>query len=112
MTNTIKNQNYYKTNESLWNKRTPVHVESDFYAMEDFLNGANSLKSIEMKSLGDVQGKSLLHLQCHFGQDTLSWARLGAKVTGMDFSEAAIVKARELNEKTRIGCALYPMQCL
>ena len=49
-----------------------------------------------MQQVGDVKGKSLLHLQCHFGQDTLSWARLGANVTGVDLSSASIEKAQQL----------------
>ena len=58
--------------------------------MDRFKAGKTSLKNIELTELGNVQGKSLLHLQCHFGLDTLSWAREGAKVTGVDFSEEAI----------------------
>jgi len=95
-------QKFYQTNESLWNKRTHVHVESKFYDVENFLAGKSSLNPIELKALGDVKGKSLLHLQCHFGQDTISWARLGAKATGMDFSEAAIEKAKAMNDKLNL----------
>ncbi|MFZ4545724.1 MAG: class I SAM-dependent methyltransferase, partial [Saprospiraceae bacterium] len=66
------------------------------YDMDKFMAGETSLNSIELHGLGDVKDLSLLHLQCHFGQDTLSWARLGAKVTGVDISPEAIKKADEL----------------
>jgi 2-polyprenyl-3-methyl-5-hydroxy-6-metoxy-1,4-benzoquinol methylase len=91
--------NYFKDNESLWNDWASFHPETTFYDMEAFRAGASSLKSIERDALGDVQGKSLLHLQCHFGQDTLSWARMGASVVGVDFSATAIEKARTLNKE-------------
>jgi len=70
--------------------------------MESFLNGSCSLNDIEVSELGNVENKSLLHLQCHFGMDTLSWARRGAKVTGVDFSDAAIDRANELKEKLNL----------
>lgn len=90
---------YYKSNQELWDNKVEYHKKSDFYRLEDFKKGWNSLKSIELEGLGDVKGKSLLHLQCHFGQDTLSWARMGAEVTGVDFSPEAIKLARELNDE-------------
>jgi SAM-dependent methyltransferase len=100
---------YIKTNKESWNKRTKIHVASKFYDVEGFLNGNSSLQKLELDDLGDVSGKSLLHLQCHFGLDTLSWARLGADVTGVDLSSAAIEKARALSEqaglKSRFICA-------
>ena len=61
-----------------------------------------SLKSFELEGLGEVKGKSLLHLQCHFGQDSLSWARKGAKVTAVDFSPSAIKAAKALSEELDI----------
>lgn len=87
---------YLETNKALWNARTPHHVVSAFYNMDAFLQGASTLKGIEMNLLGDVKGKSVLHLQCHFGQDTLSLARMGAKVTGVDLSDVALQTARNL----------------
>lgn len=83
-------------NRASWNARTPVHLKSAFYDLEGWKRGRCSLQAIEIEEVGDVRGKSLLHLQCHFGQDTLSWARRGASVVGLDFSEAAIAAAREL----------------
>ena len=85
-----------ESNRALWDKWTAVHVESDFYHVDTFKSGDNRIRDYEIAEVGDVTGKSLLHLQCHFGLDTLSWARLGANVTGVDYSEAAIAAARSL----------------
>lgn len=90
------NKASFELNRKLWNERVRHHVGSKMYAMEDFRRGANSLSAKELELLGDVAGKHVLHLQCHFGQDTLSLARLGALATGLDFSEAAIDEARQL----------------
>lgn len=89
--------NYIEINKASWNKRTEVHFDSDFYDNESFIKGKNSLNSIELDLLGNIEGKSVLHLQCHFGQDTISLARLGANVVGVDLSDKAIEKANELN---------------
>ncbi len=91
--------NYIEINKALWDEKTQHHVSSAFYKMDDFLNGSSSLNLIELNLLGNVSGKSVLHLQCHFGQDTLSLARMGAKATGVDFSGEAIKKAIELNDQ-------------
>ncbi|MEY4659044.1 MAG: hypothetical protein RJB36_810, partial [Bacteroidota bacterium] len=77
---------YLDLNRKNWNNRVDGHLASDFYRMEAFRAGENSLKEIELGLLGDISGKKILHLQCHFGQDTLSLARMGAHVTGIDFS--------------------------
>lgn len=86
---------FLKSNRKLWNAWTRVHVKSIFYDVDGFKAGKSSLDKIELE-LGEVRGKSLLHLQCHFGMTTLSWARLGARVTGADFSDEAIGEARAL----------------
>jgi 2-polyprenyl-3-methyl-5-hydroxy-6-metoxy-1,4-benzoquinol methylase len=106
--------NYIDINRALWNEKTRHHLASDFYDVKGFLEGNTSLKFIELDLLGDVKGKSILHLQCHFGQDTLSLARMGAKVTGMDFSEEAIQAARDLAtqagiEAEFICCNVYDL---
>lgn len=93
---------HIKANREMWNKWAPLHAGSEFYDVEGFKNGRCTLKSIELEELGDVSGKSLLHLQCHFGLDTLSWARLRAKVTGVDFSDKAITLARSLSRELEI----------
>ena len=92
-------QNYLEKNKASWNNRTEYHVKSDFYGMEAFKAGKSSLKGIELALLGDIKGKSILHLQCHFGQDSLSLARMGAKVTGVDLSDKAIDHARQINDE-------------
>ena len=83
-------------NKATWDKRTALHLDSKFYDVEQFKAGQCSLNPIELAQVGDVAGKSLLHLQCHFGQDTLSWARKGATVTGVDLSSEAIKSAQGL----------------
>jgi len=92
---------YININKEAWNNRTKVHVDSKFYDMAAFKKGNSSLNAIELEQVGNVEGKKLLHLQCHFGQDTLSWARLGATVTGVDLSTEAIEQANEL--KSELG---------
>lgn len=86
---------YIEINRKSWNHNTPVHIASRFYDQEGFINGRNTLNEIELILLGDVSGKSILHLQCHFGQDSLSLERMGAMVTGADFSDIAIDEARK-----------------
>ena len=86
----------FDANRSLWDAWTAVHATGDFYDLEAFRAGGVRLRPYELELVGDVAGKSLLHLQCHFGIDTLSWARLGAVVTGADLSPAAIDLATQL----------------
>lgn len=86
----------YDANKALWEAWTAIHAEGSFYDLAGFRKGGIRLTDEEVEAVGDVRGKTLLHLQCHFGIDTLSWARLGATVTGADFSPAAIRLAREL----------------
>lgn len=96
-----------EANKSIWNKRTDAHLASDFYDVKSFLKGKDTLNSLEIDLLGEIQNRSLLHLQCHFGQDTLSLARRGAKVSGLDFSETAIAAAKELNAKLNLTANFY-----
>jgi SAM-dependent methyltransferase len=83
-------------NRALWDERVRIHVEGDFYDVPGFLAGRSTLLPFEPTELGSVAGSTLVHPQCHFGLDTLGWARLGARVTGLDFSAPAIAAAREL----------------
>lgn len=89
-----------ESNRALWNEWTRIHLESEFYDVAAFKAGANSLWPLEIEEVtqfvSSLEGKRLLHLQCHFGMDTLSWARLGATVTGVDFSEDAVEAAKTL----------------
>ena len=87
---------YLAANNALWEEWTAIHETSSFYDLEGFKAGGSRLRTYEVDEVGEVTGKSLLHLQCHFGIDTLSWARLGARVTGADFSDRAIQLARSL----------------
>lgn len=93
---------WLELNRRAWDERVPLHVSSAFYDNDTFVAGRSSLQPFEVEELGDVGGKSLLHLQCHFGQDTLSWARRGARVTGLDFSEPAIAEARRLADEVGV----------
>ncbi len=89
-----------RANQELWDGWTELHIPSDFYDVEGFKQGRETLDAVEvdgvMGSVGEIRDRSLLHLQCHFGLDTLSWARRGARVTGIDFSEKAVAHARRL----------------
>lgn len=96
---------YFDANRSGWNLRTDVHRESAFYDVESWKRGRESLTPIELAEMGDVSGKELLHLQCHFGQDTLSWARRGARVTGVDLSDRSIACARSLADETGLDAS-------
>jgi ubiquinone/menaquinone biosynthesis C-methylase UbiE len=93
---------YLDANRTLWNHWARLHAGSDFYDLEGFKAGRSSLQDIEREALGEVAGRSLLHLQCHFGMDTLSWAREGASATGVDFSDEAITLARSLSAELGI----------
>ncbi|MDQ3021489.1 MAG: class I SAM-dependent methyltransferase [Bacteroidota bacterium] len=92
-------EKYINTNKAHWNERVLIHKESGFYELENFRKGKNKLHSLEREELGDIKGKSILHLQCHFGMDTLSLEMLGADVTGVDFSEEGIKTAVELRDE-------------
>ncbi|MBI4311315.1 MAG: class I SAM-dependent methyltransferase [Chloroflexi bacterium] len=98
-------ERYIQANLQHWNEVTPIHVRSRYYDVDGFKAGRHSLQPIERVELGNVTGKSLLHLQCHFGLDTLSWARLGARATGVDFSGAAITQAQTLSYETGVPAA-------
>ena len=89
---------YSEANRRYWDALVPLHLDSQFYDVADFKAGTSTLRPTELREVGDVSGRSLLHLMCHFGLDTLSWARLGARVTGVDFSGPAINAARRLAE--------------
>lgn len=92
------NKKYREINRQGWNLRTGFHVKSDFYDVDSFVKeGKLSLKPPEIEMLGNVNGKKILHLQCHFGLDTLSWAKLGATVTGVDLSDVSLEFAKQLS---------------
>ena len=91
---------YFQINQKIWDAWSLEHEKSPFYDVAGFKAGKDRLRSIELDELGPhVTGKSLLHLQCHLGMDTLSWARHGAKVTGVDFSPESTNFARSLSQE-------------
>lgn len=106
--------NEFHQNKVYWDSRVENHIESRFYNMEEFKNGWNSLCKISQQGLGDILSKKILHLQCHFGQDSMSMSRMGADVTGVDFSpkaiQAANLIAQELNLNTQfIESSVYDL---
>lgn len=108
-------QHYFDENKHLWNQRTVVHKDSSFYDLNSFLQGKSSLNEIELKELGNIEGKKILHLQCHFGMDSLSLARMGAEVTGIDLSDVAIAEAKKLNDQLSLDakficCNVYDLK--
>src|SRR5689334_11895195 len=96
----MKRNDYVKANKKWWNDVTPIHAKSKLYNLSTFKKGKSSLEKIELEELGNlVKGKTLLHPMCHFGMDTLSWARKGATVTGVDLSDKAIEYAKQLSKE-------------
>lgn len=107
-------QNYIAINRKSWNNRIDSHLKSAFYNLDGFLKGESSLNEIELNLLGNLKGKTILHLQCHFGQDTISLSRLGAEVTGVDLSDKAIENAKRIAIETNsnanfICCDIYDL---
>jgi SAM-dependent methyltransferase len=106
---------YREANRGLWDAWTRINLGSRMYDVEAFAAGrGRDLDPIARAGPGDVRGKSLLHLQCHFGMDTIRWARHGATVTGVDFSPEAIAAARALAARmgvpaTFVECDLYDL---
>lgn len=103
---------YISINKQAWNDKTDVHIASEFYDNEGFLKGKSTLNAIELELLGDVSEKRILHLQCHFGQDTMTFARMGASAVGVDLSDKAVQRASEfanqLNlDATFVCCDIY-----
>ena len=93
---------YSAINRKWWNDITPVHAGSKLYNIERFKKGKSSLQKTEIEEVGNVREKKLLHLLCHFGMDTLSWARRGARVTGVDISDSSIRLARKLSREAHL----------
>jgi SAM-dependent methyltransferase len=94
---TTRSEDWREANRMMWDERVPIHAASRFYDQDGFRSGGGDVNAFEAEEVGDVTGKRLVHLQCHMGQDTLSWARRGAaEVVGLDFSEPAVEVARGL----------------
>jgi SAM-dependent methyltransferase len=89
----------YDLNRANWDERAPLHLASREYAVQSFVDDPDRLSDVvtfDRERLGDLHGLRAVHLQCHIGTDTISLERLGAEVTGLDFSPAAIEGARDL----------------
>ncbi|MHA1584021.1 MAG: class I SAM-dependent methyltransferase [Promethearchaeota archaeon] len=97
-----KRNEFLAVNKLRWNDVVSEHAKSKYYNVDGFKKGKSSLTPLELEDLPDLHGKKVLHLMCHFGMDTLSLARLGAEVTGIDFSETAIEYARNLADELKI----------
>jgi SAM-dependent methyltransferase len=96
-------ENWIDLNRENWDERAEPHAQSPGYGVEQFVADPTKLSGVvqfDLPRLGDVQGLRGLHLQCHIGTDTLSLHRLGAQMTGLDFSGAALEQARSLAERT------------
>ncbi|NBU46442.1 MAG: class I SAM-dependent methyltransferase [Flavobacteriales bacterium] len=98
------NIDFLSLNKKAWDNKVPYHIASSFYGNDEFIKGKSSLKHVEIALLNRLQvsGKKVLHLQCHFGQDSISLARMGGVVTAVDFSKMAIEKACELAEECAV----------
>ncbi|NUP48776.1 MAG: class I SAM-dependent methyltransferase, partial [Catenulispora sp.] len=87
---------WLRYNRANWDERVPIHVDGDFYDVKSFVAGRESVPAFALAEVGDVRGKRLVHAQCHIGTETLGWARHGARVTGLDFSQPALDAAADL----------------
>ena len=96
-------KSFIEINKKAWNKRTPIHLNSNFYQNIEFKKKGNSLKNIELKILNNLKNQDLLHLQCHFGQDSISLAKMGAHVTAADFSDIAIKEAKKISKEMGVN---------
>jgi SAM-dependent methyltransferase len=97
---------YRALNRANWDERAPAHAASPGYALDNFRNDPSFLSYVvqyDVPRLGDIRGLRGVHLQCHIGTDTISLARLGARMTGFDFSPAALAEARKLNDELGAG---------
>ncbi len=92
------------TNNRHWDSRAIAHLSnpSEYYDIDGVIRGDSSLRHVELDLCGDVQGKTLLHAMCHIGLDSISWARLGAKVSGLDFSEQSICAAEQVAKQAGV----------
>ncbi|QSB13411.1 class I SAM-dependent methyltransferase [Natronosporangium hydrolyticum] len=108
MTSTAGASEWRAANRANWDERVPIHAAGSYYDLPGFVAGNETLRSFERAEVGDVKGKTLLHLQCHIGLDTLSWARHGATVTGLDFSAPAMAVAAELAQQIGVTARFVP----
>lgn len=95
-------KDYAEINKKWWNAVTPIHARSELYSLDKFKKGKTSLEQTEVDELKNVKGKTMLHFMCHFGMDSLSWARRGAKVTGVDISDESIELAKKISNEIKV----------
>lgn len=98
----MQDEDRIRLNRAWWDERVALHMAGEFYDVGGFLAGRSTLRPFEVAEMGDADGFSLVHLQCHFGLDTLSWAREGAVVTGVDFSAEAVAAAKDLARRASL----------
>jgi SAM-dependent methyltransferase len=99
----VDQDQYAQLNRASWDERAPAHAASTYYALSQFIEDPSFLSDVvrfDLPRLGDIRGLRGVHLQCHIGTDTISLARLGAEMTGLDFSPAALAEARELSARS------------
>jgi SAM-dependent methyltransferase len=99
----VEMADYIAANRANWDDRVPIHVASKFYDVERWLRERPRPREGEIEALGEVSELDVVHLQCHIGLDTLAFANAGARVTGLDFSGAAIGEARSLAERAGLA---------
>ncbi|MGW7255246.1 class I SAM-dependent methyltransferase [Streptomyces sp. NPDC054834] len=88
-----------RTNQENWDARTPVHVASRFYGLDQTPDPARWFAPFEWDDLGDLGGRDVLHLQCHLGTETIAFAQRGARTVGLDFSAASVAAARTVADR-------------
>lgn len=93
----------FAANRANWDDRVAIHLASDMYGVEGWLAGDRDPRPWEADAIGDVTGLDVVHLQCHFGLDSLSLAHVGANVTGVDFSRKAIAAATDLAQRAGLA---------
>src|SRR4051812_11829102 len=99
----VDDEEWRKLNRMNWDERVSIHLDAPGYDLAPLRAGRGRLNPIEEREIGPVAGKRILHLQCHFGHDSLTLAQRGAEVVGLDFSEAAIEAAWALAEETGLS---------
>jgi SAM-dependent methyltransferase len=96
-------EDYRTLNQANWDERAPAHAASPGYSFKTFVEDPAFISDVvrfDLPRLGDITGLRGVHLQCHIGTDTVSLARLGARMTGLDFSAASLAEARRLTDQT------------
>ncbi|WP_327666528.1 class I SAM-dependent methyltransferase [Streptomyces sp. NBC_00485] len=96
---TDEHARFMRANRANWDARTPVHLASRFYGLDQDLDPARWFASFEWDDLGELAGRDVLHLQCHLGTETIAFARRGARAVGLDFSGASVAAARDIAAK-------------